>query len=104
MLRHNSFLIGFAVGVTVPVLAYLAVETGLEFLASAGVTGPNGQAVYFKERTLALLAVCANLLPFYKFNSRFTEATMRGVLVATGVLVAGWFWVYGRALLNGDIS
>ena len=104
MFRDNSFTIGFAVGVTVPVLAYLGLETGLELLGEVGVTAPDGAAFEFKPRTLALLSICANLLPFYKFNNRFTEATMRGVLVATAVFVVAWFLYYGRAVLSGEIS
>ena len=104
MFRHNSFMIGFAIGVTVPVLAYLGIETGLELLGSAGVTALSGAALTFKPRTLALLSICANLLPFYKFNNRFTEATMRGVLVATALFVVAWFLYYGRALLSGEVS
>lgn len=104
MLRQNSFVIGFAIGVTVPVLAYLAVETALGAAAGIGLTAPDGSAIGFKERTMALLAICANLLPFYRFNNRFTEATMRGILVATGIYVVAWFYAYGRALLSGEVS
>ena len=104
MLRQNSLVIGFAIGVCVPVLAYLLLDSALGALGSLGVTGADGAPIEFKQRTLALLAICGNLLPFYRFNNRFTEATMRGVLVATAVFVAGWFWVFGRALLSGEVS
>ena len=104
MFRHNSLVIGFAIGVTVPVLVYLFFGLLFGALASAGVTAPSGEAISFKDRTVVLLAICANLLPFYKFNTRFTEATMRGVLVATAILVIAWFVLYGRALLSGETS
>ena len=104
MLRHNSLVVGFAIGACVPVLAYVLIESALGALGTLGLTGPDGAPIAFQERTLALLAICANLLPFYRFNDRFTEATMRGVLVATAIFVTAWFWVFGRALLSGEVS
>ncbi len=104
MFRQNSLLIGFAIGVTVPVLGYILLESLFGALGSLGVTTPSGDPIRFKERTMALLAICCNLLPFWRFNTRFTEATMRGILVATAVCVIGWFVTFGRALLSGELN
>ena len=104
MLRQNSFVIGFAVGVVVPVLGFVLLDSLLGTLGTLGVTGGDGEGIRFKQRTMALLAICANLLPFYRFNTRFTESTMRGVLVATGVWVVAWFVIFGLGLLNGSVE
>ncbi len=104
MFRHNSLLIGFAIGVTVPVLGYILLDSLFGALETVGVTTPSGEQIRFKDRTMALLAICCNLLPFWRFNTRFTEATMRGVLVATAVCVIGWFLTYGSAVLSGELN
>ena len=104
MMRTNSLVIGLAVGAVVPVLAYVLVESLLATLGTLGVTNPEGDAIAFKQRTTALLAICANLLPFYRFNTRFTEATMRGVLIATAAYVVMWFVTFGIPLLTGAIE
>ncbi len=104
MLRQNSFVIGFAVGIVVPVLAYVLMDSLFATLASFGVVAPDGDSISFKQRTTTLLSICANLLPFYRFNTRFTEATMRGVLVATGIWVILWFVKFGVGLLNGSVE
>ena len=100
MLREDNFVYGFALGVVVPVLGYLAVDAVLGTLGSLGATGSDGQAIAFKPRTLALVALCCNLLPFRAYAGLRNERSMRGVLVATGVYAAGWLWVYGVDLFR----
>ena len=104
MFRQNNFVIGFAVGIVVPVLVYLLIEALFSTLGKFGVVAADGEAIAFKQRTTALLAICGNLLPFYRFNTRYTEATMRGVLVATALWVILWFLKFGIGLLNGTIE
>ncbi len=104
MFRQNSLLIGFAIGVTVPVLGYILLESLFAALEGLGVTTPTGEGIRLRDRTMALLAICCNLLPFWRFNTRFTEATMRGVLIATALFVVGWFFTYGRGVLTGDFD
>lgn len=100
MLREDSLVIGFAVGAVVPVLAYLLIDGGFDLLAGAGLTNRFGEPYAFRERTLGLIAICVNLLPFRAFVSLRNDASTRGVFLATGIYAAAWVIVYGLELLN----
>ena len=100
MLREDNIVIGFAVGVMVPVLVYLAITFGLEALNAVGLVGAGGNALSFRPRTTALISICAALLPFRYYASLRNDASMRGVLIATALFAIGWFLKFGTALLN----
>lgn len=100
MLREDNLVIGFAIGVVLPVLAYLAVDSGIGLLADLGVTGEYGQPIAFRPRTTALVAVCVNLIPFKLYADLRNEASMRGVFAATGVYALMWIYVYGRQIFG----
>ena len=102
MLREDNLVIGFAIGVIVPVLAYLAIDLAFDGLAAVGVANDRGVAYGFRPRTLALVAVCCNVLPFRYYNGLRNDASTRGVFLATGIYAVAWLVIYGRALLNLD--
>ena len=100
MFREDNIVIGFAIGVVVPVLAYLGITSLFEWLDGMGVENPYGQPYAFRDRTTALISVCFNLIPFRIFSTRRFDGSMRGVLVATGIFAIGWIYFYGTAVLN----
>ena len=94
--RNDHLWIGLAVSVFVTAVAYfLFLQLGDWFSASAG------RSVVFKPRTLALLAICVNVLPMNVFRRTYRTRAMKGLMIGVMVLAAVWFWVYGRELLNG---
>ena len=100
MLREDSLVIGFAVGAVVPVLAFLLIDGAFDLLVGLGVVNRFGEPYGFRERTLALVAICVNLLPFRAFVSLRNDASTRGVFLATGIYAAAWVIVYGLELLG----
>ena len=100
MLREDNLIVGFAVGAVVPVLAFLLIDGLFDLLAAGGVTNRFGEPYGFRERTLALVSICVNLLPFRAFVSLRNDASTRGVFLATGIYAAAWVIVYGIELLG----
>lgn len=100
--ENNSFintqmLIGFAIGVTVPVFGYVIVEFIFEQLTNAGVMNELGSSlsVVKRLRTLAVLAIATNLIPFQLLRGRREFEKMRGILLATFIYAIVWviyFW------------
>jgi hypothetical protein len=94
---YEQMLIGFAIGAVVPVITYVVVEFVFELLMNAGIMADlgSGFAVTKRLRTLAVIAIAGNLIPFQILKSRRNYNTMRGILLATFIYAAIWivyFW------------
>lgn len=93
MNEKNTILIGFALGAITPVLGYLVIEFIFDSLSQMGLMDSGGTGYYSKRfRTLALFAICCNLIPLNFFRKRQWDNAMRGVVFPT--LIYAGFWVY----------
>ncbi len=97
-MERNSVLFGFVVGAIVPVLGYVVIEAIFDVLTQAGIMGQPGAGAWRRDRTLALLALCTNLIPFNIFKRNRWDDSMRGVVFPTLIYVAFWMWQFGRHL------
>jgi hypothetical protein len=94
--RNDHLWIGLAVSLLVTAVAYfLFIQLADYFSAPA-----NG-GVSFRPRTLALLAICINVLPMNVFRRTYRTRSMKGLMIGVMVLAAVWFFYYGRELLGG---
>ena len=93
--RNDHFWIGLAVSLVVSALSYFLL-TQLEQWFSAGA----GRSITFRPRTLALLAICINVLPMNVFRRTYRTRAMKGLMIGVMVLAATWVYVYGLDLLN----
>ena len=82
--RNDHFLIGLGVAAIVSTIAYFLLQP-LDI---------------FRPRTLALLAICLNVLPMNVFRRTYRTRAMKGLLIGVMLLAGGWFFYYGRALLG----
>lgn len=94
---NSDILVGFAIGVTVPVLGYFLVSTVFDWLTDAGVLGELGSSfsVIKRVRTVAVLALATNLIPFQILKNMRRYDHMRGILTATFIYAITWiiyFW------------
>jgi hypothetical protein len=94
---NSDILVGFAIGVTVPVLGYFLVFTIFEWLTDSGVLSEMGSSfsVIKRLRTIAVLALATNLIPFQILKNRRMYDHMRGILIATFIYAITWviyFW------------
>ncbi|MCO6486382.1 MAG: hypothetical protein J5I41_11470 [Saprospiraceae bacterium] len=97
MFDRNQMPYGVALGILFPI-----VGVGLAFLFGWAWTqwGGEGRPPLLRERTLVLLAICLNLIPFRAFNRRRFLQSVRGVVTATLVLGILWVILYGKELLG----
>lgn len=59
-----------------------------------------GGKIILRERTVALIAICANLLLLQHFRTRFMGEALRGVAVATVAMAMLWLFIYGKDIFN----
>lgn len=99
MIEKNSVFTGLVVGAIVPVLGYIAVEVVFGLLQQIGIMEyVSGTGVSRRMRTMALLGICANLIPFNICRKNRWDDTMRGIVFPTLLYVGGWLWQFGRIL------
>jgi hypothetical protein len=60
----------------------------------------NGMSSGFRPRSLALIAVCLNILPMNVFMSRGQGQSMRGILIMTIVYAVAWFLYFRESLFG----
>lgn len=99
--KKDSVWVGLCLGLLVPPVVYGLLRLIYEFMDSIGVFSDIGFADDFRTRTLALIAICANLfvMQFYRRTHRHHETT-RGMLIASMVFVGAWLWLFGLKILN----
>ena len=63
MLRKDSLPLGLLIGLLVPFVSYAVLLELYDQLAAQQLISDLGMSPNFRQRTIALLAVCANLAP-----------------------------------------
>ena len=61
---------------------------------------PVGMNLPIRERTLLLLIICLNLIPFRRFNHFRKIASLRGVVLVTVALAFIWIFRYYATLID----
>lgn len=100
MFDRDSFILGLLVGTVFPIMLYGILLTIYDFLEIRLLASDVGFAPDFRSRTLALIAICGNLIPFNLYRRWGRDNTMRGMVLPTIGFVIYWFWVYGRVLVG----
>lgn len=100
IVKKDSVWFGLGVGLIVPATVYALLLTVYTLLDSMGIFSDVGFAEDFRIRTLALFAVCANLILMQRFRSSYRHETIRGIMIASMILVVIWFFVFGIKILN----
>jgi hypothetical protein len=95
MIEKDSLLLGLVLGVIVPVLGFVAIEFIFNTLTSMGlmdeVSASTGGSRF---RTLIVLAICCNLIPFNIAKNRKWDQTMRGIVFPTLIYVGAWIYKF----------
>jgi hypothetical protein len=100
-LKRDSVWKGLVIGLLLPVAVYGVLRLLYEFLDAMGVFSDVGFAEDFRTRTIALIAICSNLILMQVYRkSHQHHETIRGMLVASMILVAIWFFVFGLKILQ----
>ncbi|MBK9256944.1 MAG: hypothetical protein IPM42_15790 [Saprospiraceae bacterium] len=97
MTDKNSIVIGLALGAITPVLGFVVIEFIFNTLTDMGIMAEVGAGVGSRRfRTMLLIAICCNLIPFNIAKRNKWDDTLRGIVFPTLVYVGAWiFKFYG---------
>ncbi len=100
-MNKDSVLAGFVLGAIVPVLGYIVIEFIFNSLTQMGVMAEvTASTAERRMRTLSLLAICCNLIPFQIAKSKRWDDQMRGIVFPTLVYVGFWVYTFFGVILN----
>lgn len=95
-LKKNAVLPGIILGLVIPFVGVALLMTFDEWIVElVNNYAYTGQ----KRRTLFLLAICLNLIPFQIFRNRRMDKSLRGVGLMTMVYAFAWFIVFASEFL-----
>ncbi|MCB0693400.1 MAG: hypothetical protein R2787_09790 [Saprospiraceae bacterium] len=97
MYQRNSIAWGLLIGAAFPV-AGLVVLWIINLIWNR--LDPMGMDLPIRERTLLLLVICLNLIPFRRFNQNRKLNSLRGVVTMTVILAFAWIARYFATLMN----
>jgi len=98
MLNQNKIVTGIILGVLLPIIGYFFFGALFKLLTGAGVMNPDGFSETWRHRTVALLAIMLNLIPFQVFKAKHFDQSMRGLIFPTVFLVFAWVYYFRAAL------
>lgn len=99
MLDKNSIPLGLGIGLLLPLIGFGLIYFLYGQLEAANIVSEKGFSPYFRERTAGIIAICLNLLPLNYYQKRRATNSMRGVVLATIVLVIIWVVYFGSYIL-----
>jgi hypothetical protein len=101
MLERNSIVTGLVLGCIVPVLGFLVVQFIFDTLTQFGLMeAVTASSESRRMRTLALLGICCNLIPFNICKNRKWDQTMRGIVFPTLIYVGAWIFRFYSELFG----
>ncbi len=98
--QKDSVWIGLVIGIVVPALVYGFLFLIYTILDEAGVLSDIGFADNFRTRTLGLISICSNLVIMQTQKRLYRNEIIRGILIASMVLVLIWFFMFGIKILS----
>ena len=98
-LNKNEFWVGIVIGLVLPFVGYALLLTVYDSLDAAGIIKRMANSPTFRQRTLMVIAICLNLIPFNIYQRRNYTQTMRGIILPTGLYVIAWIIYFGRYIL-----
>ena len=98
--KRDDVWTGMLLGIIVPLAVYGLLILLYSFLDSIGVLSDIGFAEDFRTRTLSLVAICSNLILMQNYRKSYKNETIRGMLIASMILVVVWFFRFGIKILH----
>ncbi len=99
MFKKDNIFIGLGLGILIPLVAFILLYLLFGQLESAGMASGEGFSPTFRQRTLAIVAICLNIIPFNIFQKRRFTQSMRGLAIATVVYAIIWVGYFGKEIL-----
>jgi hypothetical protein len=90
---------GILIGAIIPVLSFTVVEFVFNFMVQYDIIAPAPMSMDGRRmRTIALISICCNLIPFNIFKNKKWDSSLRGIVFPTLVYVIGWLFKYSSQL------
>ncbi len=94
-MEKDSILTGLVLGAIIPVVGYFLLESVFQHLNSIGFLGEAvGESFMRRVRTIGILAICCNIIPFEICKRNRYDDTMRGVVFPTLIYIGAWIYKY----------
>ncbi|MEM1356672.1 MAG: hypothetical protein AAGF89_00630 [Bacteroidota bacterium] len=93
--KYDHILTGLLTAFIVSTLGYFLLKE-----VAGWITESASRPIFFQERTLALIALCLNLIPMNIFRRAYRNKSLRGLVLGTMVLAGVWFFKFGKELLG----
>ena len=94
--KYDKILVGLMTALAVAFVAY-----GLLLQAEDWLSSAYPSFTTFNDRSIALMAICLNVIPMNYFQRKYQNKSLRGLVIGTMGLAVAWFVVYGQDILNG---
>ena len=94
MFDKNALPYGLSLGFLVPALVFGLLLGLFSLLSSTGAATDANFRPYFTERTSAIVAIGVNAILINQFYKRRKVDSMRGIVIATFVLVMAWLYFF----------
>ena len=98
MFDKDNVLYGLVLGLVVPLVLFATLLLIYGFLAEIDAGSDEGFRPMFTERTTGIIAIAVNAFFLNTFFKRRKINSMRGIVIATFLLVAVWLRQFGRYL------
>lgn len=86
---------GILLGATIPVIGYIVIELLFESLTNMGFMDELTESTVTKrKRTMALIALCFNILTVQIFKGRQYTRILNGIVSATLIYAVAWLLIF----------
>ena len=93
--NRNELWVGLVLGLLIPFVGYAILLMAFEQLEGMNMGTSSGFSIGFRQRTVAIIAICLNIFPINNFQKKRMTQSIRGLVLATFALVAIWLIWYG---------
>jgi len=98
----DSIPTGIILGIITPLAAWFIVKFGFDILGSLNSRSDFGSPPVWRPRTLALVSLCFNLIPFQIAKVKRYDKSLRGIVFPTIIYVAIWFLYFKGEFLGAS--
>lgn len=91
---------GILFGLLVPFVSYAILLLLNEKISALLFTKVLKEDLILDSKTVAILSICFNLVPFHLFDKKRQAKAMRGIMFSTFILVVLWLFIYGKEALT----
>jgi len=97
LFQRDRWINGFISGIFFPVVIFAGLLYLFESLGMVNVS-PSADSPGLKPRTIALIALCINVILMQIFKGLRWTQSMRGMAVSTFICIAWWVFKYAGEL------